>query len=70
MKLYLDEDVAQKLFVKLLRKDGHDVLVQSDIKMNGEKDARQMAKAIFFGRVFLTRNLVAANYPLADYYSL
>ncbi len=56
MKLYLDEDCMEALLIKLLRSEGHDVQLASDIKMMGEKDPVQLRHAIIEDRAFITRN--------------
>jgi predicted nuclease of predicted toxin-antitoxin system len=56
MNLYLDEDSAQTLLVKLLRAAGHDVLTPATAGHSGEKDPAQFSYAIREDRVFLTHN--------------
>lgn len=45
MKLYLDDDSAAGLLVRLLRQDGHDVRLPADIGLSGEEDAVHLTHA-------------------------
>jgi hypothetical protein len=45
MKLYLDDDSADPLLVKLLRREGHDVLIPADFQMSGAKDPSHFRQA-------------------------
>ena len=56
MKLYVDEDTAERLLVKLLRNAGHDVVIPADIALSGESDAVQLTQAIRDSRACLTKN--------------
>jgi predicted nuclease of predicted toxin-antitoxin system len=56
MNLYLDEDSAQTLLVRLLRAAGHDVLTPAAAGHLGEKDPAQFSYALRLNRVLLTRN--------------
>lgn len=56
MRLYLDDDSASPLLTTLLRKGGHDVVVPSDIGMDGKADPAHLKCAIHDGRVCLTKN--------------
>src|SRR6185369_8882192 len=56
MKLYLDDDIAQTLLVRLLRRDGHDAHVPADHGMAGQKDAAHMREAIREQAVLLSQN--------------
>ena len=54
--LYLDDDSAQALLVRLLVTDGHDVQVPADAAMAGAKDPAHFLCAAGAGRVLLTHN--------------
>lgn len=38
MRLYLDDDSANLVLVKLPGREGHDVLIPADFKLTGAKD--------------------------------
>lgn len=56
MNLYLDDDSAQALLVRLLQRDGHDVLTPGGAGTAGGEDPVHFMHAIRAGRVLLTRN--------------
>jgi predicted nuclease of predicted toxin-antitoxin system len=56
VKLYLDDDAAEGLLAKLLRKAGHDVALPSEIGMAGAPDSAHLARAIRDGRICVTKN--------------
>ncbi len=56
MNLYLDEDIGSALLVRLLRREGHDVVTSADAGMNGKEDAEHFTEAIVRGRTILTYN--------------
>lgn len=56
MRLYLDDDTAWALLVRLLRHAGHDVQLPADVGLAGVKDPVHFANAVRADRVFLTRN--------------
>jgi len=56
MRLYLDDDSANPLLVKLLRKARHDVMIPQDAGLSGEADPVHLRYAIIEMRVMLTRN--------------
>jgi predicted nuclease of predicted toxin-antitoxin system len=56
MNLYLDEDSAQTLLVRLLRAAGHDVLTTAEAGHSGDKDPAQFSYALRMNRVVLTHN--------------
>jgi predicted nuclease of predicted toxin-antitoxin system len=56
MKLYLDDDSAQHLLIRLLQNAGHDVIAPADVGMAGRKDPAHFTFAIRDGRVLLTHN--------------
>jgi predicted nuclease of predicted toxin-antitoxin system len=56
MRLYLDDDSANPVLVKLLRKARHDVVIPRDAGMSGEADPVHLRYAIIETRVMLTRN--------------
>jgi predicted nuclease of predicted toxin-antitoxin system len=56
MNLYLDEDIGGAPLIRLLRRDGHDVVTSADVGMNGKEDAEHFTEAIIRGRIILTHN--------------
>src|SRR6266446_3873255 len=56
MKLYLDDDSAGALLVRLLIKAGHDVLIPADAGLTGDDDPVHLAHAIQADRVLLSHN--------------
>ena len=56
MRLYLDEDSAAALLVRLLRSAGHDVQTPAEAGHPGKKDPVQLTHSIREARVFLTKN--------------
>ncbi len=56
MRLYLDDDSAAALLVRLLRQDGHDVQVPADVGLSGEDDAVHLTYAVKDDRGLLTGN--------------
>src|SRR5437763_1974679 len=56
MELYLDDDSAEGLLVKLLRGAGHDVQIPAEIGLAGYSDPVHFTHAIGAGRVLLSRN--------------
>ena len=56
MNLYLDDDSAQALLVRLLTREGHDVQTPADAGRAGQKDPAHLMHAIRTTRVLLTRN--------------
>jgi predicted nuclease of predicted toxin-antitoxin system len=56
MKLYLDDDTASGLLLRLLRQAGHDVQIPTDVGMSGNADPVHLTYAIRDGRVLLSKN--------------
>lgn len=56
MKLYLDDDSAQTLLVRLLRKAGHDVATPADLGLAGQTDPVHLLHAMRELRVLLSQN--------------
>jgi hypothetical protein len=56
MKIYLDDDSAAALVVRLLAADGHDVVVPDQVGNRGKKDAAHFLFAIQNGQALLTGN--------------
>jgi predicted nuclease of predicted toxin-antitoxin system len=56
MKLYLDDDIASVLLLRLLQKAGHDVQRPQDAGMAGKDDSIHFAHAIREDRVLLSHN--------------
>jgi predicted nuclease of predicted toxin-antitoxin system len=56
MKIYLDDDSAWAVLVRLLNKEGHDVVIPADAGLAGEKDPEHFMFAIGNGRALLTHN--------------
>lgn len=56
MNLYLDDDSASHLLIRLLMAAAHDVLVPANVGQAGNKDASHLIFAIRYGRILLTHN--------------
>jgi hypothetical protein len=56
MRIYIDEDMAAGLLVRLLRKAGHDVEAPAGAGMLGRSDPVQFTFAIHDSRLCLTAN--------------
>jgi predicted nuclease of predicted toxin-antitoxin system len=56
MRLYLDDDMASGLLVKLLQQAGHDVQIPGDVTMSGADDPVHLTRAIRERRVILSAN--------------
>src|SRR5262245_42618175 len=56
MNLYLDDDSADALLVRLLVGVGHDVEIPRQAGLSGEEDPTHLMHAIRSGRVLLTHN--------------
>ena len=56
MRIYIDEDMAASVLVRLLQKAGHDVAIPSGAGTLGRSDAVQLTFAIRESRVCLTSN--------------
>ncbi len=56
MRIYLDDNSASPLLVKLLRKAGHDVQLPSEVGMIGKPDAAHLTHAIRDCRACLTQD--------------
>lgn len=56
MRLYLDDDTASPLLVRLLGKAGHDVEIPADAGLRGEDDAVHLTYAIRVDRCCLSHN--------------
>jgi len=56
MRLYLDDDSAWPLLVRLLRNAGHDVMIPADVGMSGVDDPVHLAWAVKDDRVLLSHN--------------
>jgi hypothetical protein len=56
MNLYLDDDSADALLVRLLTAAGHDVEIPRQAGLSGEDDPMHLMHAIRVGRVLLTHN--------------
>lgn len=56
MRIYLDDDSAAVLLVRLLAREGHDAQLPLDVSMSGENDPVHLRHAIDEGRVLLSRN--------------
>ncbi len=56
MNLYLDDDSAQALLVRLLTAAGHDVATPIQVGTAGEEDPTHLMHAIRSNRVLLTHN--------------
>lgn len=56
MRLYIDDDSVDPGVLRLLRRDGHDVQVPTDVGLVGSSDQVHLAHAIRDRRAILTRN--------------
>jgi hypothetical protein len=56
MNLYLDDDSADALLLRLLLGEGHDVQIPSQAGLAGEEDPTHLMHAIRTSRVLLTHN--------------
>jgi hypothetical protein len=56
MRIYLDEDIASAVLIKLLQNAGHDVAAPGMVGAFGESDAVQLTRAIHEQRACLSRN--------------
>ena len=56
MRLYLDDDSAAALLVRLLRNAGHDVQTPPTVGLAGQDDPIHLTWAIRENRVLLSRN--------------
>lgn len=56
MRLYLDDNIASSLLVRLLRKAGHEVQVPADVGTGGEDDPVHLTHSIQEQRVCLSQN--------------
>lgn len=56
MRLYLDDDSADVLLVRLLLRDSHDVLLPANVGLSGVDDPVHLTRAIRENRVLLSGN--------------
>ncbi len=56
LKLLVDEDSQDKIFVAKLRKAGHDVMTATEAALLGQPDSAVLAYAVQQKRIVLTRN--------------
>lgn len=56
MKVYLDDNLAERALAGALRKAGHTVLRPADIQLVGAPDAQHLERAIREGLVCLTKD--------------
>jgi hypothetical protein len=56
MRLYLDNDSVDQGLIRLLRRDGHDVQIPTDVGLLASSDQVHLAHAIRHQRTILTRN--------------
>jgi hypothetical protein len=56
MRLYIDDDSVDPALIRLLRHDGHDVEVPTDVGLAGHSDQVHLARAIRGRRAILSRN--------------
>jgi predicted nuclease of predicted toxin-antitoxin system len=56
MRLYLDDNAADRRLVALLRKEGHSVTIPGDIGQMGTTDPRHLLYAIRTTRLILTND--------------
>jgi hypothetical protein len=56
MRIYLDDDSAASLLIRLLQQAGHDSATPTDVGLAGEDDAVRLTEAVKDDRVLLTGN--------------
>lgn len=56
MKLYLDDDSASKLLLRLLEQEGHEVSLPKSSGLSGAKDAEHLRRAIREQAALLSHN--------------
>jgi predicted nuclease of predicted toxin-antitoxin system len=56
MKIYLDDDSAAPLLVRLLTRAGHDVVIPANVGLAGDEDPVHFMYAISNARALLTHN--------------
>jgi hypothetical protein len=56
MRLYLDDDTASAVLVRLLRQAGHDVELPVEVDLRAADDAVHLVQAIRGGRILLSMN--------------
>jgi len=56
MRLYLDDDSASLLLVRLLRQANHDVQLPGDVSLAGAADAVHLTHSVREGRILLSHN--------------
>jgi predicted nuclease of predicted toxin-antitoxin system len=56
MKLYLDDNAADRRLVALLRKEGHTVTIPGDVGQAGATDPRHILQAVRTGCLILTND--------------
>lgn len=56
MKLYLDDDLAWHLLIRLLVEAGHEVQLPADLNQSGEHDAVHLTQSIRDSRVLISGN--------------
>ena len=56
MRLYIDDDSVDPGLIRLLRRDGHDVQLPSDVGQVGISDQAHLAHAVRDLRAVLTKN--------------
>lgn len=56
MRIYIDDDGASPILVRLLKSAGHNAVLPVDVGLQGEEDPIHLTYAIRQDRVFLSRN--------------
>jgi hypothetical protein len=56
MYLYLDDDIAKRALVRRLSKEGHSVVIPSDVGCAGVSDPRHFRYAVVHDLVLLSKN--------------
>jgi hypothetical protein len=56
MKIYLDDDIASVLLVRLLGTAGHSLLTPSDFNLSGAKDPTHLHRSVLERAALLTYN--------------
>jgi predicted nuclease of predicted toxin-antitoxin system len=56
MLLYLDDDIIEKILVRMLKAAGHDLIIPADVGLSGADDPVHLTETIRTGRILLTFN--------------
>jgi hypothetical protein len=56
VRLYLDDDTVETLFVRLLERAGHDIELPREVELAGRSDPVHLQRAIMTDRILISRN--------------